>query len=503
MSKRIYLIICLIATAISQAIYAQQISYEEVFKAQKYSVFEYGYPLMVAPAGADDFLFIEYWPGEIAGRKEDNYYLQRYNIREYGELWFKPLTYIGYDQIPDVLDLHKLDKKYVVIGHQYADAKKVKTVARFFDQDGKSLELDVTPISKYDKGNAAKEPDEKLYYSPNDKCFMWFSVVGGKYYASAWSSNAENVWNKTLEIPYGDKYTIIDAVIDDKANPTFLLKQSKPSFSKKDTAFPPIIMRMNAASGKFSAEKIDLDSTYMLHGNLQLMNNEELIIAGVLSNSDPKDKTKVGILNGAKANLPGQQRWTNFYCSHYKFGGDSLKFVRDSIADIPDNWNDKYASVGSNFVTSRLEIEPGTKSGVEPTAILIFEEAYRQDDKIFFCDIGAIGFRINTCENAFASIISKKQRDQGSGQYYSYALGHTKAKCHFVYLSEGGAAGKLLCQTLDLKTGKITEKMLAKNDQALYYFFPSRSRMVNANQMILVGTGNPSQNNYKLITIMF
>lgn len=502
MSNRIYLSVCFVLATLSQTLYAQQISQEQVFKAQKYSVFEYGYPLMVAPAGADDFLFIEYWPGEIAGRKEDNYYLQRYNIRDYGELWFKPLTYIGYDQMPEVLDLHKLDKKYVVIGHQYADAKKTKTVARFFDPDGKSLELDVTPISKYDKGAAAKEPIEKLYYSPNDKCFMWFAETGGKYYAAAWSTNAENVWNKTLEIPYGDKYKVIDAVIDDKANPTFLLKQAKPSYSKKDTAFPPIIMRMNAASGKFTAEKIDIDSLYMLHGNIKLINNEELILAGVISNSDPKDKTKVGIPNGAKAGMQGQ-RWTNFYCSTYKFGGDSVKFVRDSISDIPDNWTDKYGTVGSNFVTSRLEIEQTTKSGVESTAVLIFEEVYNQDDKIFFSDIGAIGFRLATCENAFASIIAKKQRDQGSGQYYSYTLGQTKAKCHFVYLSEAGASGKLLCQTLDLKTGKITEKILAKNDQALYYFFPSRSRMVNANQMILIGAGNPSMNNYKLITVMF
>lgn len=504
MSKQIYFSIFWIASLILSRGYAQQIASEEVFKAQKYSVFDMGYPLMVAPAGAEDFLYIEYWPGEIAGRKEDNYYLQRYNIRGYGELWFKPLTYIGYDQIPEVIDLHKLEKKYVVIGHQYADAKKIKTVARFFDPDGKSLELDVTPISKYDKGNAMKDPQEKFYYSPNDKCFMWFAAAGGKYYAAAWSTNAENVWNKTLEVPYGDKYTIVDAVIDDKANPTFLLKYAKPSYSRKDTAFPPIIMRMNAASGKFTAEKVKLDSSYyMLHGNIKLINNEEAVIAGVLSNSDPKDKTKVGILNGEKAKLPGQQRWTNFYCSHYKFNVDTIKFVRDSISDIPDNWNDKYASVGSNFVNARLEIEQYAKSGVDVTAVLIFEENYYQDDKVFFCDIGAIGFRVNTCENAFASTISKKQRDQGSGQYYSYTYGQTKAKCHFVYLSEGGAAGKLLCQSIDLKTGKVSEKVLAKNDLSLYYFFPSRSRMVSANQMVLIGTGNPSQNNYKLITILF
>lgn len=503
MSKRIYLALCLISFSISQALHAQQISYEETFKAQKYSVFDIGYPLMVAPAGADDFIYIEYWPGEIAGRKEDNYYLQRYNIKEYGELWFKPLSNIGYDQVPEVLDLHKLDKKYVVIGHQYADAKKIKTVARFFDPDGKSPELDVTPISKYDKAISAKDPVEKFYYSPGDKCFMWLAFTGGKYYASAWSSAAENVWNKTIETPYGDKYTIIDAVIDDKANPTFLLKATKPNYSRKDTAAPPFIMRINAVSGKITTEKIDLDSLYMLHGNLKLVNNDEAMIAGVVSNYDPKSKTKEGIINGAKANLPGTQRWTHFYSSVYKFSGDTVKCVRDSISEIPENWKEKYETLGSNFVSSRLEIEQGTKSGVETMAVLIMEESYHQDDKIFFTDIGVIAFKESDCSNAFASTITKKQRDQGSGQYYSYALGHTKAKFHFVYLSEGGANGKLLCQTVDLKTGKVTEKFLAKNDQALYYFFPARSKMVNQNQMILIGTGNPSQNNYKLITLMF
>lgn len=485
-------------------VFSQQITNEEVFPIKDYSVFEMGYPLMVAPGGGDDFMYIEYWPANIARRAEDNYYLQKYRITDYSEIWFKPLTQIGYDQIPEVLGLYKLDKKFAVIGHQFSNKeKRFITVSRFFDFDGKSPELEPTLISKYGKGAPKKDIKEDIYISPTDKSFMWFATSGSKNYATAWSgTTGQNLWEKEIVLPMGDKYSIKDAAIDDKGNATFLLMANKLSYSRKDTALKPYLCRFNPTSGKMSYQKLPLDSTtYMLWGKIKLLNNDEAVVAGVLSDYDAKVNAKVGVLNGAKAGM--SERWTHFYCSRFKLSADSMNLAAQDYELIPDEWAQKYQS-GSNFTHAQLVVEPGViTKGIDPTAVLVFEEQYKQDDKTFFCDIGYVGMRTNNGSFAFADFISKKQRDQGTGQYLSYALGKTKGKLNLVYITEMGASGKLLAQSIDMKTGKRTEKFLANNDQSLYYFFPSRSKMVSPTQMILIGVGNPSQNNYKFVTITF
>lgn len=481
---------------------AQVLSNEEVFHIKDYSVQEYGYPLMVAPAGTDDFLYIEYWPENIAGRKESNYYLQKYKINDYGEVWFKPLTNIGYDQIPEVLDLMKFDKKYVVLGHMYSNKeKRTITVARFFEMDGKCADLEPVVISKYSRDAPKKDLNETFYVSPNEKCMMWFASNGAKHYATAWSSTGENMWGKEIEFPISDKYTIKDAAIDDKGNATFLLLNSKPTYTLKDTANKPMLMRINNISGQIAYEKIVLDSAYMILGHIKLINNDMVAVAGVASNFDPKSNQKPGILNGVKAGI-NNQRWTHFYYGQYKLA-DSLSIVSDSLSEIPERWKNFYQE-GATFTASKLVLDGGaTTKNILPSATLIFEEKYRSSDKIFFGDIATIGFQQGKGNVIFSERIAKKQIDNGSGAYFSYSLGRTKGKLYFVYLTEKGAAGKLMCKTLDLKSGVITEKILALNGESMYFFFPDRSRMVSANQMILIGVGNPSQNNYKLMTITF
>lgn len=486
-----------------QRLTAQQITNEEVFAIKDYSVFEYGYPLMVAPAGGDDFLFIEYWPA-VNHRAEANYYLQKYRITNYDEMWFKPLTTIGYDQIPEVIGLYKMDKKYVVVGHQYSQKEKRQvTVARFFESDGKVLDLEPTVISKYTSKAPKKDISEKLYTSPSDKMLMWFSAAADRYYVTAWSgTSGAGVWEKDFALPNADKYAIEDATIDDKGNATFLLMAKKRTNSIKDTANKPMLCRYHPESGKFTYLNIKLDSNaYMLRGHLKLLSNNEAVVGGVLSNFDPKLAPKAGIKNGDKAGV--NDRWTHFYTAKFKVSNDSVSFLTQKMEPLPDNWKKKYEA-GSNFTYSEMVIEPGVVTkGIDPTAIMVFEEQYKQDDKIFFADVAYVGFRINNTSYAFSDFFSKKQRDQGKGEYLSYSLGKTKGKMHFVYVTEMGAAGKLLCQSVDLKTGQRTEKFLAKNDQSLYYFFTARSKMVSASQMVLIGTGNPSQNNFKLITITF
>jgi len=85
----------------------------------------------------------------------------------------------------------------------------------------------------------------------------------------------------------------------------------------------------------------------------------------------------------------------------------------------------------------------------------------------------------------------------------SYVAGVARDKLRLVYLTERGAAGKLMCTSIELGNGRRKDKLLASNESAKYLFFPSRSGMVSNYEMVLIGRGNPSQNDYKLITISF
>ncbi len=504
-----HLIALLLLLAACTRAYSQQITGEDVFLIKDYSVFEYGYPLMVAPGGGDEFIYIEYWPENIAGRQEQNYYLQKYRITDYSEIWFKPLTYIGYDQIPKVTHLFKLDKRYVVVGHQYsAKEKRTIMVARFWEMDGKSPDLDITILSKFGKNAPKKDLKEDIYISPTEKCMMWFASNGEKNYASAWSNTGENLWAQEISFPMNDKYKIKDVAIDDKGNPTFLLTSSKLSYTVKDTAQPMMLMYFNTKTGKATYEKIKLDSAqYFVNGLLKLISPDEIVVAGIASHFDPKGNPKPtnAIKNGIRQGNTNEY-WSHLYCGKFKITGDSIGLVKDSISVLPESWVTKYKD-GCSFSDFSLVYDPGVVTkGIEPSATLVFEEVYTDNDKIFYGDVGYFSFKLNHTGLNFGGFIPKKQRDNIRGnyvEYLSYSLGKTKGKIHFVYLTEAGAAGKLVCQSIDLKTGIKSEKFLANNDQSMNYFFPARSKMVSANQMILVGVGNPSQNNYKLMTITF
>ncbi|MEO1450090.1 MAG: hypothetical protein AAFV07_11215, partial [Bacteroidota bacterium] len=54
-----------------------------------------------------------------------------------------------------------------------------------------------------------------------------------------------------------------------------------------------------------------------------------------------------------------------------------------------------------------------------------------------------------------------------------------------------------------LRPGKPKNKLLASNEEAKYLFYPGRSGMVSNFEMVLISRGNPSLNDFKLITIAF
>jgi hypothetical protein len=465
---------------------------ERTFPVEGYTVFKMGYPLMVAGAGDGTFMYIEFWEAGKQEHKTRNFYLQKYGIPDYGELWFRPLTYEGYEQMPEVFELMKLEKNYVVFGRQYIDNKKYKIVGRWYDSEGKSPALEPNELFKFDK-ISGKDLQHKFMASPSEKYMMWWaSDGGGRNYAAVWSSIGVELWKKEIKTPYGSNYVIRESVVDDKGNPTFLMVSSKQSFNLKDTANAPIILHYNVKEDKYTSEKVNLGKTFFINGHLQLVgkNKNEVIVTGICSNGIATD----GIVNGSKTG--GEVRpWTNIYMSRINL--DSMWTLADSVCPIPLKWQEKYTGEGgSNFTDYRLIIEGNM-------AVLAFEEHYVAGDKNLFFDIGVLGVNIEDCSTTWGQIVAKKQRDNGNGDFLSYTTGKYKGKVHFIYISEMGASGKLMATSIDAKTGKSTEKVFITNEESKYYFFPSRSHMVSDRHLILIGPGNPTQNAYKLMTIAF
>ncbi|MFN0202364.1 MAG: hypothetical protein ACKVTZ_12635 [Bacteroidia bacterium] len=479
-------------SSFAQQIFAGLVK-ESSFPVMNYTVFKEGYPLMVAPGGGGQFVYIEYWrktttQKDVQGRRETNYYLQRYGIPDYGEQWFRPLSYEGHDQIPLVLDLLKLEKHFVVFGKQYSEKdKRFNVVGRWFSFDGKSPELDATLVSKYDKGNK-KDYTDRFFTSNNEKFVMWIGSEGTRNFVSIFTEEGKELYAKEMKTPYSDKYIIKDAALDDKGNPAFLMATSRQTFSLKDTAMPPVIVRYNVTEDKFTSSKIKLDSTFFLNGHLRFRSNGEAVVAGVCSDNSP-----MGISNGLKLGK-NATRWTHFFMKRYDL--DSMKVIADSVSVIPYKLQEKYGSDGANFATSEMVIDG-------ESVILINEEHYKSGDTEVYGDIGCITFRMADGAAVWAQVIAKKQRDKPGTEYFSYTLGKYKGRLHFIFLTEMGAQGKLVCHSMDAGSGKITERVLASNEEALFYFFPKRSRMVSDRHIILIGTGDPTKNAYKLMTVAF
>jgi hypothetical protein len=129
------------------------------------------------------------------------------------------------------------------------------------------------------------------------------------------------------------------------------------------------------------------------------------------------------------------------------------------------------------------------------------EEVYSDKKRVFFYDVGCIAFDTNKGNVKWYKRIQKRQRGQGGASLLSFTSELTTNNIHFVYLSERGARGSLISTSFSLKDGKRRDFKLASNEAATYLFFPGSSGKVANAIVVLVGMGNPGQNDYKLMTV--
>lgn len=469
----------------------QVITTEQVFPVEGYSVFEMGYPMKVAQGRSNRFTYMEYWAEGKEGRRISNYYLQSYGTRDYVEHWFKPVTNEGFEGM-QVKDLLRLERCYAVIGRQFVEEDRlVHTVCRFFALDGKSKASEPTKLSTYERRQKKTFYDTTLV-SPSQKAMLWMGTDGRIVYAATWNESGNKIWNKELELPFMDnRYKIREVSVDDEANPWFLLEPEIPGAGK-----PLILTKYIHEKEEFYTEQIVVPGAEsLIHTHLALMKGGQIAVAGVMASN-----AGVGFKNGGKFRNPSTANFLNgIFLRYYekkKTAGPELEIISDKISPIPGRWMKRYAEEGANFSLSRLMI-------AEKRAVLLLEEHYSTRKKLYFYDVACMGFDLATGEIIWNQIIQKRQRDTHSDAFMSYVSGIARGKLRLIYLTERGAAGQLLCTSIDLASGSRKDKMLASNEEAKYLFFPRRSGMVSNYDMVLIGRGNPSQNDYKLISIAF
>lgn len=471
--------------------YGQVIAMEQVFPADGYSVFEMGYPIKVAPGRSNRFAYLEFWVGGKEGRRANNYYLQSYGTRSYVEHWFKPITNEGFEPM-EVRDLLRLERCYAVVGRQYMEEEKmVHTACRFFGLDGVPKASEPTKLSTYEKKQRKDFRDSTLV-SPLNKAMLWFGTDGKRVYAATWNEVGNKVWNKELKVPYlTERYRIKEVLVDDEANPLFLLVPEGPAAGK-----PLILAKYLHEKEEFYTEQILVPASgTILHSHFALLKEGEIVISGIVAGNGG-----TGFRNGLKfGNASSAKTWNQVFLRLYKPTKPNepvLELVSDQVSEIPEKWVNRYQEEGANFKLSRLMV-------VGKKATLLLEEHYATKKKVYYYDLGCLGFDILTGELIWNEIVSKRQRDSHSDAFMSYVAGISRGKLRLVYLTERGAGGKLLCTSIDMSSGARKDKNLASNESAKYLFFTRRSGMVSNYDMVLIGRGNPSQNDYKLITISF
>lgn len=470
---------------------AQRIINEKIFPVDGYSVFEEGYPAKVAEGKNGSFVFLEYWAEGVEGHRNANYYLQNYGIHNFSETWFKPVTKEGFEGM-QISDLKRMDNGYAVLGYQYiSELRQAHAVVRFFGLDGTPVGDSPIQISNYEK--RPKQFDDRFVMSDKKKLLMWVGNSIKQLFLSVRRDNGKLLWEKEMGMPVqSGKYRVTDALLDDEGNPTFLLSPSKPTYTLRDSLTPPLIVRYFHEKDSVEIDTVRINAlAYLANVQMGRMGRNEIIVTGALVGNAP-----TGISNGGKIDKVPQV-WTHVFVNRYKPEESGLTLSVSKVSEIPAKITGHYQEKGANFSLAKLVLHQGSVA-------LLYEEHWASKDRVYFYDVACLGFNGDTGEQTWSRIIKKKQRGgENAGAFLGYVSGIARDRLRIVYLTERGAPGKIMCASIDMKSGERKDKMLASNEEARFLFFPNRSGMVGGGEMVLIGMGNPDQNDFKLITIGF
>lgn len=479
-----------------QNVAAQQISAEKSFKVN-YPINQVGYPSKIVGNEKDNFSYVEYWVnGEE--RRYTNFYIQTYSPN-FEEIWFRPVTKDSDPKLAGMPEVMRMGNAIAVIGQQYSPGiKRMATKAQLFELTGRekgSLET----ISTYTK-KAKKGYEEALVLSPDSKNLFWMGHnPSAKYkkraaYCSVMSESGTKLWGKKLMLePMLEKYKVKQATVDNRGNAYFYMVYEKATNSVKDTVNLPKIVRYDYKANKFATYDLDFKGVSVPEGMIKVTEKGDLVFVGILS-----DGSANGFMNGQNL-FETTLKWNKLVYLHFDIQR-TLEKTDSSVMDIPAGWVKQYGEKGADFSKMELLEHKGQ-------LVWVMEEFYVTEHngrpQHRYYDIATVGIDMKNGAIVWATTVEKKQRDYIRGEMLSYVAGFANDQLHFVYLNERGAQGKIICSSINLKDGELSNTDLVRNDKEDFLFFPKRSSMISANKMMLMGVGSTERNDYKLIEVSF
>jgi hypothetical protein len=494
MRKYLIALLCLLAFA-GQA-WAQRITAEKTFRLN-YSASSMGYPAGIVDNQNDRFTVIEYWSNNEE-RKFANYYLETYN-EKFEEVWFKPVTKDGDPKLANITELIRLQGAVAVVGTQYSPAiKRLATKMQLWDLNG-GLIGGLQTISNFTK-KAKKGYEEVMSYSPDHKSLFWMghnpsaSYKKRDFYCSVHDDAGTKIWSKRLTLePTLQKYKVKQATIDNRGNAYFYMVYETATNTVKDTVNLPKIVRYVHKENKFYTYAMDFDGVSVPNGMIKVTEGGDLAFVGIIADGSEK-----GFLNGA--NTYGTAlKWNKLVYINFDIKRE-LQKSQEYVIDIPEAWLSRYQSRGTDFSKAEL-LEKDNQLYWVMEEFYIIEHNGKPQHR--YLDIATVAIDMKSGAIKWANSFEKKQRDYYRGELLSYVNGFAADQLNFVYLTERGAQGKVVCTSFDLATGIVATKDLAKNEREDNLFFPRRSTMLENGRMMLLGVGNIERNEFKLIEISF
>jgi hypothetical protein len=284
-------------------------------------------------------------------------------------------------------------------------------------------------------------------------------------------------------------YEIAQTGLDDKGNAYFLLLPVVTKGSPEDTLKRPVLARLDVGTRVVTEVKLPFLGHTVHHANMVISSEEKLFVLAATTVGGAK-----GFPNGDKS-TGAARTWTSFEVMRFGIGREIETQVHE-ISNVADSLTKRYTEP-ANFSESRVKLEGDQ-------LLWILEEAFAENKAIgkqfFRKDLAVLSFNASNGKLVWQTYIDKNQSDMNGESMLSYTWGGTEQFLHFVYLDKLGAGGKILMQSVNRETGGVLERELMSNESGNFMFYPRRSAMVG-NYFRLIGVGNPTQNNYYLITI--
>lgn len=487
---------CILLLGFVSSLMAQKFEDDIVFDVRNYDIRKVGYPSRIIGDGAGNTVYYEYWePG--SGRQFSGYYLQSLD-GDYAEKWFKPV-FGQPDQKFEPMDLFSLDKHLVVCGYQYLPKeKKWAGYAHFYTTEGNDkglLAMDPAALKKFEAGFSdmySVSPDNKrlvrMHYNPQ---------AGAKspIYVSALLSEGKLEWAAQLKLPLADeKYKPVHMAADNTGKVYFLMaKESLSGKFENDKLSQPAVVVYNFRDNTYYTYKVQIPEVIVPAAQMSITPEGNVLLALAIG-----DATGKGFTNDTRNGKP--MPWHRLQFLQLKKDKDWV-LADSAVMELPESVIQKLNFEGADFSAPGIIVQ---ESGY---AVWLLESKYTQvkeQGKIdFYAEVLMAPVRMKDMQVGTPQLLEKKQRDLSGTVMCSFVPVVSKGKVHMVYLSSVGADGNIMAASLNLEDMTLSQKSVISNEEGTFYFNPAKSGSTYPGNLILMGMGRTTGQEYRLIRIKF